>query len=205
MESNWAAEHLQTIRTLMERSAIYRRALAPIMIYIGLLACVSSAIAIASHLESPKRFVGYWIGVSGAAIVGSFLMIRRQALKDAEPFWTPPTRRVAEALLPALFFGAVVTVVISYFELPSSVPLLPLVWMPLYGCALHGAGFFMPRGIKWLGWLFILFGSALLIFSFLGAWPEWLSPNLLMGASFGGLHLAYGIYLFFTEKRRNET
>ena len=36
MESNWAAEHLQTIRTLMERSAIYRRALAPIMLFAGL-------------------------------------------------------------------------------------------------------------------------------------------------------------------------
>ncbi|MDB6016752.1 MAG: hypothetical protein JWR19_1241, partial [Pedosphaera sp.] len=31
MKSDWAAEHLQTIRTLMERSAIYRRALAPVM------------------------------------------------------------------------------------------------------------------------------------------------------------------------------
>ena len=31
MEPNWAAEHLQVIRTLMERSALYRRALAPIM------------------------------------------------------------------------------------------------------------------------------------------------------------------------------
>src|SRR5262249_16236529 len=35
MESNWAAEHLQVIRTLMERSAIYRRGLAPIMIFHG--------------------------------------------------------------------------------------------------------------------------------------------------------------------------
>ena len=34
MESNWAEENLQTIRTLMERSAIYRRCLAPITIYV---------------------------------------------------------------------------------------------------------------------------------------------------------------------------
>src|SRR6266446_9747026 len=37
MESNWAAEHLQVIRTLMERSAVYRRALAPIMIFNGIV------------------------------------------------------------------------------------------------------------------------------------------------------------------------
>ena len=35
METNWAAEHLQVIRTLMERSAVYRRALAPIMTFNG--------------------------------------------------------------------------------------------------------------------------------------------------------------------------
>jgi hypothetical protein len=27
----------------------------------------------------------------------------------------------------------------------------------------------------------------------------------MMGAAFGGLHLAYGVYLYFTERRRNET
>jgi hypothetical protein len=26
-----------------------------------------------------------------------------------------------------------------------------------------------------------------------------------MGLFFGGLHLAYGVYLYFTERRRNET
>src|SRR5436189_1798 len=35
MESNWATEHLQVIRTLMERAEIYRRALAPVMLLTG--------------------------------------------------------------------------------------------------------------------------------------------------------------------------
>ena len=35
MNDDWAAEHLQTIRTLMERAALYRRALAPIATYAG--------------------------------------------------------------------------------------------------------------------------------------------------------------------------
>ena len=42
MESNWAAEHLQVIRTLMERSAVYRRALAPVMIFNGCLGCIAA-------------------------------------------------------------------------------------------------------------------------------------------------------------------
>jgi hypothetical protein len=30
---------------------------------------------------------------------------------------------------------------------------------------------------------------------------EKISPHLLMGGIFGGLHLAYGIYLYFTEPK----
>ncbi len=43
MEPKWAEENLQTIRTLMERSAVYRRALAPIMLFAGLLGVTAAA------------------------------------------------------------------------------------------------------------------------------------------------------------------
>ncbi len=36
-----------------------------------------------------------------AALTASLLLVRRQALKAAEPFWSPPTRRVSQAVLPA--------------------------------------------------------------------------------------------------------
>src|SRR5512140_9307 len=107
MESNWAAEHLQVIRTLMERSALYRRALAPIMIYSGVLGSAGGVLGWALHINSARGFVGFWAGVGVLALVGSFLLVRRQALKEAEPFWSPPTRRVAQGLLPPLFAGSV--------------------------------------------------------------------------------------------------
>ena len=47
MDTSWAAENLQTIRTLMERSALYRRALAPIMTYNGVVGCVAAVIGLA--------------------------------------------------------------------------------------------------------------------------------------------------------------
>ena len=37
MDSNWAEKNLEAIRTLMERSAVYRRALAPIMSFTGVV------------------------------------------------------------------------------------------------------------------------------------------------------------------------
>jgi len=84
---------------------------------------------------------------------------------------------------------------------------VPSLWMAFYGCGLHAAGSFMPRGIKWLGWLFIL-GSLSYLSSLVFA-QFWITGtafdhlNLSMGAAFGGLHLAYGIYLYFTEPRKN--
>jgi hypothetical protein len=77
--------------------------------------------------------------------------------------------------------------------------------MVFYGCAVHAAGFFMPRGIKLFGWGFIAIGCLVSYRLSLGRATLSLGTgHLLMGSSFGGLHLAYGIYLFFTEQRKND-
>jgi hypothetical protein len=208
MESDWAAEHLQIIRTLMERSAIYRRALAPIMIYNGVLGFAGGGLGTVLKISSPRAFVGYWAAVAVAALAGSFLLVRRQALKDAEPFWSPPTRRVAQALVPALFAGFISALLVLVcptwdFLQPWA---LPAFWILLYGCALCAAGFFMHRGIKLLGWLFLLCGSALMATRCHTDTQLTLADgHRVMAGVFGGLHLAYGLYLYFTEQRRNET
>jgi hypothetical protein len=213
MESNWAAEHLQVIRTLMERSALYRRALAPIMIFNGVVGLAAAALGWALKVGPPRAFILFWAGVGIVAVAGSFLLVRRQALKESEPFWSPPTRRITQALLPPLTAGLMVSVVV--WARAGSVPegggilaemlWLPLSWVVLYGCAFHAAGFFMPRGMKIFGWAFIIGGCGL----FAAGFPDWARPldcaHGIMAFFFGGLHLAYGVYLYFTEQRRNET
>ncbi len=208
MESNWAAEHLQVIRTLMERSAVYRRALAPIMIYNGVLGITGGILGWVLKITSPPGFVGFWAAVGFLGLTGSFLLVRRQALKEDEPFWSPPTRRVAQGLVPPLFAGSVsalLTLVCPSWDFLQPWG-LPAFWILLYGCALSAAGFFMQRGIKLLGWLFILCGCALMATRCHTATQLSLADgHRVMGGVFGGLHLAYGLYLYFTEPRRNET
>ncbi len=216
MESNWAAEHLQVIRTLMERSALYRRALAPVMIYNGVLGAAGAIIGWAAHIDSPRGFIFFWACVAAAALAGSFLLVRRQALKESEPFWSPPTRRVTQAMLPALVAGMILSAVayVALVSLPQDpqgeklgnvlgMLWLPLGWVILYGCAFHAAGFFMPRGMRLFGWAFILGGCGLFAVG-IPDWPR--RPDYaygIMGGFFGGLHLAYGVYLYFTEQRKN--
>ena len=73
MENNWAAENLQTIRTLMERSAIYRRALAPVMIFVGAMGAAAAFAGVLLKLDSPMTFVGFWITVAVVTVRGAFL------------------------------------------------------------------------------------------------------------------------------------
>ena len=215
MESNWATGHLQVIRTLMERSAVYRRALAPVMTANGVLGAVAAAVGLIARVQEPRAFIWYWMAVALAGVAGSFLLARRQALKDAEPFWSPPTRRVAQALLPPLFFGLVLGLLAARQGGLGAAPgaalrlfWLPLVWIALYGCSLHAAGFFMPRGMKIFGWALVLVSSIIGAFGAFGLF-DWAGPALfghgIMGLVFGLAHLAYGAYLYFTERSGNET
>jgi len=206
METKWAVDNLQTIRTLMERSALYRRALAPIMILAGTIGIAAGLIGWLGRVESDRGFVWLWLGTASLSLAGALFLVRRQALKDSEPFWSPPTRRVSQALLPPFFIGLLAAALIIVFSAGSESReiqfLLVIFWAWFYGCAVHTAGFFMPRGVRWLGWIFILAGSVLLTILSLGEHRlERVPPHVLMGGIFGGLHLAYGIYLDFTEQK----
>ena len=189
----------------MERTAIYRRALASTTFLVGIMGVAASAAATLLKLYSPHTFVGFWMAVATATLALAFAIVRRQSIQDAEPFWSPPTKRVTQAAAPAILVG--VAVGIAALFSPADDPLtawrtVPL-WMALYGCALHSSGFFMPRGIKLFGLLFTLCGGLLMIainkLETEGGLPPLAYAHGVMGAAFGGLHIAYGAYIRKTE------
>jgi hypothetical protein len=203
MEPSAAAEHLQVIRTLMERSALYRRTLAPIMIYLGAVGTLAGLGGLAMGIEALSAFYAWWLSAAVLAIAGAFLIARRQAVRDGERFWSPPTLRVTQAMAPPLAAGLVLGLALLMFDAAPPRGLFVLANALFYGCAVHAAGFFMPRGMKLFGWIVILLsaaGSAGLAISE----PAVAGPQLahaVMGSVFGPLHLAYGAYLYFTERR----
>jgi hypothetical protein len=208
MQTNWAEENLQTIRTLMERSAVYRRALAPIVIFAGIMGVLAAAVGLYFRVDSPRRFIEFWMGTAVVVVIGALLIVRRQAFKDREAFWSPPTRRVAWALVPPLAGGLILGWVFWVRDEFSLSELLPLIWPLFYGCALHSAGFFMCRGVRWFGWIYIgLVPIIIIAILTVAAIPPLdelnPSPHWLMGFFFGVLHLVYGAYLYLTEKGKN--
>ena len=87
MSEHLAAENLRVIRTLMERSALYRRALAPVMTFAGAIGIIAALVGVFLHVESEPKFISYWCGVALVGLAGAFVMIRRQEIKREETFW----------------------------------------------------------------------------------------------------------------------
>jgi hypothetical protein len=153
-------------------------------------------------MDRGRYFCALWLVAAIIAIAGAFFIARRQAFKANEVFWSPPTRRVAQALSPSLSTGLFLTVLLTAVPDNEEISIVTsLLWILFYGCAIHAAGFFMPRGIKLFGWVFII-GSCGLLSALVLGWQHFaLNPHLLMGFFFGLLHLAYGAYLYLTEKK----
>ncbi len=195
MKTNWAEQNLQVIRILMERSAIYQRALGPIMCWVGGVAWVSASLGL---WWGEKQFILHWLGTGLVAVVGAFGLARRQARRDHEAFWSPPAQRVAQALLPPLVAAVVITGTTWRGKELWQIPMVGL-WAVLYGCALHSAGFFAPRGLRTLGKLFLAAGLSWLCLLQLQG-KAVLPLHAAMGIIFGGLHLGYAFYLSVTKR-----
>jgi len=202
MEPNWAAENLQTIRTLMERSAVYRRALAPIMLLAGSLGLVAGLTGYVIGWNTTLHFGLLWLVAAFAAVAGACCIARRQAFKDGEPFWSPPTRRVVLAVLPTWLSAAAMSLTIIFTNVVNGELVLTLIWILFYGFGLTAAGFFMPRGIKVFGGVFVAAATLFACFLPVLLAHFYVNTNILMAFFFGVLHLAYGGYLYVSEKRK---
>jgi hypothetical protein len=204
MEINSASENLQVIRTLMERSALYRRTLAPIMLYVGTLGIIAAGAGIVLGIEPLHQFAALWLGTAVVAVGGAFFIARLQALKDKESFWSQPTRRVAQALALPLTAGLALSIVIVMISGDNYRWPFILLNVLFYACAVYSAGFFTPRGVQKFAWAILALAIvALFLVPLFVTEPNPKLDHALMGLFFGVMHLAYGIYLRATEQRKN--
>jgi hypothetical protein len=205
MDPASASAQLQIIRTLMERVALYRRALSTCSLLAGGVGTGAAFLGWFFQVSELPGFLLLWISTAMLTVSGVFLVIRREAVRNTEPFWTPPTRRFATAFLPAITAAVAATILLPGWmgsEARWLPPLLASVWMACYGLGLHAAGFFMPRGIRWLGWLFL--GASVVLSAALDRQARsgpagFAAAHGMMGLAFGGIHLAYGFYLRLTQ------
>ncbi len=147
---------------------------------IGLLAMV---------ISSTSGMREYWLvtWLVSAALgggVGFALMTRPASMRGLLLYGTP-LRKFAMCLFPALFGGAVMTVL---HWSSGNLHAIPGTWLLLYGCALISASVAATRIIAIMGGAFVALGLLALLLPDRAQIP-------MLGAGFGGLHFLFGILI----------
>ncbi|HWN96482.1 MAG TPA: hypothetical protein VNT99_15745 [Methylomirabilota bacterium] len=174
------------------------------MLSSGAIGVAAAIVPCFRPIQGNFGFAAFWMMVGVLALGVAYFLVRRQALRDREPFWSPPTRRITEALLPGFIAGCAVGVFLIVFHQKLGVATwhCSVAWIILYGSALNAAGFFTPRGIGLFGRTLVLLGCALLFAYYLVPGDVTVAAHYVMGSVFGVLHLLYGFYLYFSERKR---
>jgi hypothetical protein len=178
-----AMDNLEFIRHTMERAGAFTAVPGNGMIAVGITAV--GAAALAPPLPGDSRWLAIWIFEALLSVAILVTAIARKSLAVGTPLMSAPARKFALAFSPPLLAGAALTVALVLAGAPQ---LLPGMWMLLYGAAVTTGGAFSVRIVPIMGICFLIMGVAALL-----APPA--MANLLLGAGFGALHVAFGLQI----------
>ncbi len=175
-----AQENLKFIRDAMERSASFTA----VPGYGGILmgATAVAAAVIANMQIYVVNAMAVWLGEAFLAFAIGLLAMWQKSKIGGQSLASAPARKFALSFLPPLVAGtAIVLGLWSYGHYDVLAP----VCMLTYGAAIACGGAFSVRVVPIMGWCFIALGAvAFLLPTNYG--------NLMMGLSFGALHIIFG-------------
>lgn len=175
-----AMDNLRFIRETMEAAATFTAVSGWGTVLIGVTALVASALT--SVTASPTRWVFVWLFEACLSVAISVYTMALKARAAQLPLWSEPARKIVFSFAPPMMVGALLTLL--FFE-RNLLPLLPGVWMLLYGVGVVAAGTFSVRIVPVMGLAFMIVGTVALF-----APLSWSSACMATG--FGGLHLFFG-------------
>lgn len=176
-----AMDNLAFIRDTMEAAGSFTAVSGWGMVAVG---CIAIVAAVGAILEPDVgRSLLIWLAAAATAPVVSLWAIVRKARAAKMPLLTGPARKFVLSFSPPMFVGALLTVFLYRAGLGSAVPGM---WLLLYGTAVVAGGAFSVRVVPIMGFCFMVIGTVALFSP-----PTW--ADALMGAGFGGLHIAFGI------------
>ena len=201
-----AADHLKTIRALMERATVYRAISAPTALAGGLITwalCAWLWEGGPPERPSPEAFVGIWLGVLVLVTGLNFWLLLRSARQRGDAFASSGMRMALRSVTPPLAAGFVLSSLTAMTRSGGYADIVAF-WILFYGLALLAMGSFAPRSLLVLGAAF--FGLGLLAFM-----PDiralevrpFQASLIYMAASFGTLHLLYAGYVFVSQQNRS--
>jgi hypothetical protein len=178
-----AAESLAYIRHTMARSASFTAV--PGWGGVGMGIAGASAAIVAARQADGMAWLAVWLGAAAIAVPIGFVFMIAKAQRHAVPLWSPAGRRFAQAFLPALLAGAILTVLLvrkGHFDL------LPPAWLLLYGAGVMAGAASSVAVLTLIGVAFVVCGAAAALTA-----PAW--GNFWLGLGFGALHIVFGFVI----------
>ena len=176
-----AADNLRFIRSTMERVSSFTAVPGLGGVAMGLTALVAAGLSLLA--KTPEQWLGVWLAEACVAVSIGVAAMARKSRRSGSELFSGPARRFLLTLTPPLGAGAVLTLAL---ERQGLVPLLPGVWLLLYGTAVVTGGAMSVRTVLVMGALLMLLGCAAL--SSPASWG-----TAYMAAGFGVLHVAFGL------------
>jgi len=181
--SDRAADNLRFIRETMERSTHFTA----VPGFGGMLMGVTAIVAayIASQQIYLRDWLIVWLTEAFLAFAIGLLAMWQKSKIAKVSLVSAPARKFAFGFVPPLVAGIVITLGLWRYE---HYEMMAPVWMLLYGAAVVTGGAFSVRVVPVMGWAFIVLGATAF------ALPVSYG-NIFMGASFGLVHIIFGLII----------
>ncbi len=175
-----AIDNLQFIRETMERSTHFTA----VPGYGGMLMGATAVVAayVANRQVYLVDSLATWLIEAALAFAIGLLAMWQKSKIGGQSLLSAPARKFAMSFAPPLIVG--VAIVLGAWKYENYYA-MPAICMLCYGAAVVCGGAFSVKVVPVMGWCFIVLGAAAF------ALPSNYG-NLMMGASFGGLHIIFG-------------
>ena len=178
-----AMDNLRFIRETMEAAGTFTAVSGWGQVVIGVTAILAALLA--SLQTAPVEWVLVWSAEAILALLISVWFMYDKARSASLPLLSASARKLLFSFTPVFVVGMVITFA---FMKRGMYPLLPGIWMLLYGTAVVAAGAFSVRIVPVMGAAFILVGAVALFVP--SSWG-----TALMIAGFGALHIVFGLVI----------
>jgi hypothetical protein len=174
-------DNLAFIRNTMEAAGSFTAVSGWGMVAIGMLAIAVAVAASQSATETGALTI--WLASAILSPLVMIWMMVRKARRAKMPLLSGPGRKFVLSFSPPMIVGALLTFVLFR---AGFVQVIPGVWLLLYGTGVVAGGAFSVRIVPVMGICFMIAGAIALFTP--ESWNDW-----ILGAAFGGLHIAFGI------------
>jgi hypothetical protein len=176
-----AMDNLAYIRNTMEAAGSFTAVSGWGMVAVGALALVVAFLA--QQQSTPVGAIRVWLISAALLPLVMLATMARKARHAKMPLVSGPARKFVLSFSPPMIVGALLTLVMYQGGLVYAIPGM---WLLLYGTAVVAGGAFSVQIVPVMGLCFMAAGVVALF-----------APvsvvQLIMGAAFGGLHIAFGI------------